>query len=185
MSTDRRHYREFALALAPAAAAVANYCDHAEHNEVVDRGWVTTAGATLERLAFDLAPTVGVDLLAAYAERLGSIERRNVLAGTAVFDGARAASSASTWRELQLVQAEHDRVYHPDVLGLSRSDQLRHYAFHLAKLVGAFATSDDDVELLARRLPDTLLFAIKLRTVMGERLPEEPLASSTDPTAAA
>jgi hypothetical protein len=168
-------FQSFALAAAPHAGAVANYCDHVEHNEDVATEWVVGAGEALARLALDLAAARDLDLIRLYAERLAAIEARNVLANPGGFDGRAAALAAETWRELQLVQSEHDRHYHPDVVGMARLDQLRHYAFHLAKIVGAFATPDNADDLVARRLPDTLLFAIKLRTVMGQRLSPEPL----------
>jgi hypothetical protein len=38
---------------------------------------------------------------------------------------------------------EHDRHFHPDVIGLRTLDQLRHYVLHLAKLVGVFAEAAD------------------------------------------
>lgn len=168
----------FALAVAPLAAAVANYCDHVEHNESADPSWVTDAGEKLGTAAFEHAAAVGRNLVQLYAARLASIEARNVLAGGSGFDGSEAALAASTWRELQLVQSAHDGAYHPDVVGMSRLDQVRHYAFHLAKIVGAFAENPEGDELLDRRLPDALLFAIKLRTVMGVPLPDAPLPHS-------
>jgi hypothetical protein len=167
--------RAFALAAAPLAAAVANYCDHVEHNEPAEPGWVIEAGERLTIIALELAATSGRDLVQLYAARLASIETGNVLAQSNSFDGGQAALAANTWRELQLVQSTHDRTYHPDVVGMSRLEQLRHYAFHLTKIVGAFAEARDDRELIDRRLPDALLFAIKLRTVMGSRLPNDPL----------
>jgi hypothetical protein len=167
--------RSFAFATAPLAAAVANYCDHVEHNEPAETTWVVDAGERLGQLALDFAQASNLDLVDLYANRLAAIEARNVLAGRGSFDGGEAARAAETWRDLQLVQAAHDRAYHPDVVGLSKYEQLRHYAFHLAKLVGAFAEARDDDELLNRRLPDALLFAIKLRTVMGTRLSDDPL----------
>lgn len=172
---DKSEFQRFALAAAPEAAAVANYCDHVEHNEAAEPGWVVDAANELSRLAFELAHDTGVDLLALYAERLATIEASNVLARPAGFDGRSAARSAATWRDLQLVQVEHDRCYHPDVFGLARFEQLRHYAFHLGKIVGAFAAASDPDELMNRRLPDVLLFAIKLQTVMGKRLGGDPL----------
>ena len=175
---DIAAFRDYALAAAPAAGAVGNYCDHVEHNEAVDTAWVLDAGDRLRDLALSFARAHELDLLELYARRLGAIESANVLKRDGGFDGAAAARAAGTWRELQLVQAEHDRTYHPDVVGLSRAEQLRHYAFHLAKIVGAFATAADEQELLERRLPDTLLFAIKLRTVMAKRMDDEPLARS-------
>jgi hypothetical protein len=172
---DSGQFERFALAAAPKAAAVANYCDHVEHNEAAETGWVLDAGSDLSRLAFEFAHAAGVDLLRLYAERLGAIESGNVIARPGGFDGRAAALAAASWRELQLVQVEHDRSYHPDVFGLARTEQLRHYAFHLAKIVGAFADAANPDELINRRLPDLLLFAIKLQTVMGKRLGDEPL----------
>jgi len=177
--------QDFALRVAPIAAGVANFCDHVEHNEIADRAWVIDAGAYLRVLACDQALTAGFSPLQLYAERLGDIEARNVLAHPGAYDGHRAALEASTWRELQLVQAEHDRHYHPDVLGLAKDEQLRHYALHLAKIVGAFAEPRGDQELVHRRLPDALLFAIKLLTVMSVRLPDEPLPRLMPPQRAA
>lgn len=167
--------RGFALATAPLAAAVANYCDHVEHNEPASPESVADAGARLGELAFEFASGVGRDLLELYAARLATIEGRNVLSDPTGFNGAAAALGATTWRELQLVQSAHDRTYHPDVVGMSKLDQVRHYAFHLAKIVGAFAEPREDDELFERRLPDALLFSIKLRTVIGTPLPDVPL----------
>lgn len=172
---DRSHFKQFALAAAPKAAAVANYCDHVEHNEAAETSWVIDAASDLSRLAFEFADATGVRLVELYAERLGVIEARNVVARPGGFDGHAAALAAETWRELQLVQVEHDRYYHADVVGLAKAEQLRHYALHLTKIVGAFAEARDAEELLNRRLPDTLLFAIKLNTVAGKRLADEPL----------
>jgi hypothetical protein len=175
-STVRANDRQaFALAVAPLAAAVANYCDHVEHNDPADPSWVTDAGEELSDLAFEHGTAGGYDLVQLYADRLATIEARNVLAEETAFDGSAAALAAATWRELQLVQSAHDRAYHPDVVGMSRLDQLRHYAFHLAKIVGAFAEGREESELFTRRLPDALLFAIKLRTVMGVRLSDDRL----------
>jgi hypothetical protein len=168
-----KDFREFALALALPAAAVANYCDHVEHNEVTETAWVTGAADKLQDLALGLATDAGLDLIELYAERLGAIEERNVLARPGGYDGHGAALGAETWRALQLVQVEHDRYYHADVVGLAKSEQLRHYALHLSKIVGAFAEARDAKELFNRRLPDTLLFSLKLHTVMGKRLPDE------------
>lgn len=170
-----RDAQEFALHLAPLTAAVANFCDHAEHNEVADRSWVLDSAVALRQLIADVCAREGLDLVDLYAERLGAIEARNVLAAPGAFDGHRAALEARTWRELQLVQADHDRWYHPDVIGLAKNEQLRHYALHLAKVVGAFAAPTDIDDLIQRRLPDALLFAVKLPTVMGVRLDDEAM----------
>jgi hypothetical protein len=172
-STSQFH--DFALATAPLAAAVANYCDHVEHNETAATESVVEAGNTLEGVASILASELRVDLIHLYAERLGAIEARNVVARPGGFDGHGAALAAETWRDLQIVQIEHDRYYHADIVGLAKVEQLRHYALHLAKIVGAFATAADSDDLISRRLPDALLFAIKLRTVMGKRLSDHPL----------
>ena len=178
---NHRDAQKFALHLAPLAAAVANFCDHVEHNEVADRAWVLDAAERLRALTSSLCAQEDLSLIDIYAERLGGIEARNVLAAPGAFDGHRVALEARTWRDLQLVQAEHDRHYHPDVIGLAKIEQLRHYALHLSKIVGAFAEPAAREDLLHRRLPDTVLFALKLSTVMGSRLSDEPLPGRTAP----
>lgn len=180
----------YALTLARLAADVANYCDHAEHNEEVSRSWILSTAAELRQLAMGVARAENIDLLATYGERLLAIETKNVLNSAESFDGRVAVQQAHTWRDLQLVQIQHDRFFHPDVLGLHKLDQLRHYSLHLSKLAGAFArwamNEVDEAEIISRRLPDALLFGIKLSTVMGEKLPMELLSgefASADPDA--
>ena len=173
-------YERPAVAIALAAASVSGYCDSAEHNETVDRRLVLEAGETLRSESLELGRTLGHDIFDLYARRLEAIEKRGVagaLPGS--FDGRVAAEGALTWLDLQVAQLAHDREYHPDVAGLSNFDQLRHYAFHLAKLAGVYVSARYDatarVDLEDRRLADTLLFGIKLSTVMGQRLDDSQL----------
>ena len=166
-----------ALAIAVASGDVANYCDHVEHNEVTDLGAVRRAGRDLRTTAVALSLEAKQDPVALYARRLATIEHRNVLWHEDALDGAALARSASTWRALQLVQAAHDKTYHLDVVGLAKANQLRHYALHVAKLAGSTAVvarGDGDLaDWLDRRVPDMLLFGIKLATVSGEKLPDD------------
>jgi hypothetical protein len=177
----RDRYADAVLSLARCAADVANFCDHVEHNEVADRRWVIDAATMLRRIACGLAQQDGQDLLELYALRLQAIEQRTPTWTAESIDGAALARQAGTWRDLQLAQAEHDRRYHPDVVGLAKYEQLRHCALHLAKLTGAAASVVQGVadagDFRARRLPDVLLFGLKLATIMGERLPERALVT--------
>jgi hypothetical protein len=173
-------YVGWALDLASTAAAVSNYCDHVDHNESASTDWISNAGHKMRGLACEIASHENLDLLTLYAARLGEIEARNPLSHPGSFNGNSQAAEATTWRALQLVQAEHDRHYHPDVIGLSKFNQLVHYAFHTAKLSGALADvargNADTRDFCNRRLPDLLLFGIKLATVTGKELPKKPLA---------
>lgn len=178
--TDRHQYIDWALTLSRSAAAVANFCDHVEHNEHAELAWVLGSAAEMRSLACAVAAAEGVDLRDLYAARLRAIERRNPHWTPETLDGGDLVEACVTWRDLQLAQAQHDRYYHPDVLGLTKQDQLRHYALHVAKLAGAVADvaqglADHD-DFVARRLPDLALFGIKLATVCGERLPEHAIA---------
>jgi hypothetical protein len=172
---------QIALRFSIASGAVSTFCDHVEHNEPADRDAVLGAAAELRAIAKELANAISVDVSYTYAERIEDIETRNLL-----FDGSAKfwseAEDAVTWRQLQLIQVEHDRHYHPDVIGLTKSEQLRHYAFHAAKLAGIFAlNADEDImrtmdrKEMKRLIADVAIFGIKLSTVMNERLPEEPL----------
>jgi hypothetical protein len=173
-------YQQASVRLARAAGEVANYCDSVEHNEATERAWVTESGATLREVATQLADAIGKDLVELYAARLAQIEQRGVAAALpGAFDGPAEARDARTWFDLQLVQVQHDRHYHPDVAGLTKYDQLRHYAFHLAKLAaavtGGLAEESQRADVSERRLADTLLFGLTLATVMGQRLGPTPL----------
>lgn len=166
-----------ALAIAVMSSDVADYCDHVEHNEPVDLEAVRGAGRDLRITAVALSLEADQNPVALYSSRLATIERRNVMWHEDALDGAALARSASTWRALQLVQAAHDKAYHVDVVGLAKANQLRHYALHVAKLAGStalVARGDGDLaDWLHRRVPDMLLFGIKLATVSGEKLPDD------------
>lgn len=73
-------------------------------------------------------------------------------------------------RELQRTQEEHDMKFHKDVMSWDRSKQIEHCAFHLTKIAGLFSTYCEkmhhgepyDVDkLVAERIPDILIFALK------------------------
>ncbi|HEX8105453.1 MAG TPA: hypothetical protein VF533_22755 [Solirubrobacteraceae bacterium] len=166
------------LELASIAGLVANVCDHAEHNEVADPADVRDAGQRLRAVALRLA---GDKAVALYRDRLSAIELRNVVHHADAFDGADLVPDAASWRQLQLIQIEHDRYYHLDVAGLTKAEQLRHYALHLTKLAAAAADAARGhlsvEDFTARRVPDMLLFGLKLATVTGEKLRNDPVSA--------
>lgn len=177
MRFSRADLVDAALDLATASAAVSNYCDHVEHNERTEIEDVRGAGAVLRSAAVRLSSLGGSDPVQLYARRLAVIETRHVLHTEDSFDGEAAALKVADWRALQLVQATHDRAYHADVVGLTKCDQLRHYALHVAKLAGATAQVARGelprTDWFERRVPDMLLFGLKLATVSSQRLPAE------------
>lgn len=176
---DRESLCGWLVGAAQAAASVANYCDHVEHNELTERSWVSDAAATFRRISIEMAAAADDDLQRLYVARIAQIEERNALWDPDRFNGSDLAAHSTSWRGLQLAQIEHDRHYHPDIVGLAKADQLRHCALHLAKLVGALADlmvdNLDEADFRARRLPDFLLFGLKLATLGGEKLPDQPL----------
>lgn len=160
-----------------AAAAVATYCDHSEHGQPVSREAVLKAARTLRLNSLAMARAAGEDPLGLYARRLVKIESESVLSRPVGFDPIQAVTATKTWTDLQRVQEQHDRHFHPDVFGLPRIEQLRHCALHAAKFPGALALLCDQRgswhQFLDRRLPDMLLFGLKLSTIMHERLPAQ------------
>lgn len=161
------------------AGLVATWCDRAEHNEGADRAELLCLGRRTRALGLLLLLEAGLDPLPAYAARLRDLEARNVLLDEAATDVASHLLAAKTWRQAQLVQAEHDRAFHPDVIGLPKVRQLQHYALHLAKLARHLqlaARSDENWRSwTAGRVADVLVFGVKLATVTNHRLPDEPL----------
>jgi hypothetical protein len=90
--------------------------------------------------------------------------------------GAEALSGAYRWEDVQVAQIIHDRQFHPDVFGLSKIDQLRHYTFHVTKLAGLLADAADTDSWAGfrdERLADIAIFGVKLATVCNERLPSD------------
>jgi hypothetical protein len=175
MRTAHRAALESALGeVASATATVARFCDYSEHVEPTDVSAIAEAAAVLRSAALKLADDLAVDAVALYGERLDIVERRYVLGIVGGFEGGAHVELAETWRDLQLIQGHHDRLYRPDVSGLSRADQLRHVCIHLAKLVGALAQPDLDV-VRTKVIPDVLLFGLKLSTIIGQELKSSPV----------
>lgn len=165
--------------LALAAGEVALYCDRAEHAEEADVALLRSCAERLLNLSVRTSQALRCDVFVLYATRLGAVERRAAVVPGGAFDGAAAAAAAETWRDLQHVQAAHDRDHHPDVMGLARLDQVRHCAFHVAKIVSWAARAREDDRDLPHvrdvRIPDALLFGLKLATLARVRLPSAAL----------
>lgn len=169
------------------AANLASFCEHVEHNEPTRTDVVAHASTQLRRTAQNLASASGLSLKDLYASRIRAVEEASFLAtaplpgNTTNFDGANAAQKASTWQHLQTAQLLHDRQFHPDVFGLSKIDQVRHYTFHVTKLAGLLAEAIDNEDWSAfeqTRLADIAIFAVKTATVCNVRLPETPIDSA-------
>jgi len=170
--TDHMH------ALVRAGGMVGKYCDRSEHAEGPVAVFVEV-GTVLRAQAVMLAQELGQELGELYAHRLHRVEVRNPAYALGEFDGLAAVRAAVTWRDWQLAQLRHDRTYHPDVFGLSKYEQVRHFAFHLQYLTWladeASTTSALQSSYISDRIPDVLLFGLKFATVAGHALPPEPL----------
>ena len=171
--------RNFCL-LAHAAANLASFCEHVEHNEPIQVADATDASASLRCIALDLCITSGISLVEAYATRIREIEETSLLQyslfsnGASRLSGADVLDSATTWKQIQVGQLIHDRQFHPDVFGLAKLDQIRHYTFHVTKLVGLFLScieKDTWVSFQNDRLADIAIFGVKLATVCNVELP--------------
>lgn len=158
--------------VAQATAAVARYIDRTEHNEPADSSALASTAGRLRQAAELLAHLFQVDLLEAYATRIAEIELRTAYEPL-LPRPSEAIRRAVSWRDVQIAQLRHDRHYHPDVFGLSRRDQLVHVTLHLCKISGALAElleSDSWLDFTQRRLPDLLLFGVKMSTLAGQSL---------------
>ncbi|MCY4134421.1 MAG: hypothetical protein OXG30_05860 [bacterium] len=170
-------------ALVRSAAACAAFCEHIEHNEPTTTHEVVAAAQVLRDTAAQLAHKSGLSLCEAYAARIRGVEETSLLRYTSgpegtELAGARAAAAATRWDEIQAAQLIHDRQFHPDVFGLSKVDQLRHYTFHVTKLAGLLVDAIDQGtwdSFRDERLADVAVFGIKLATVCNERLPALPI----------
>ncbi len=173
-------------AVVRAAASLAAYCEHVEHNEAHAVDDPATAGDSLRAIALALACEAGVSLLELYRARIEAIEAGSIHSATAIdgiveMPGADALRHAATWRHVQIAQLLHDRRFHPDVFGLSKLEQLRHYTLHVTKLAGLLIDAEEPDawrQFAQHRLPDLAVFGVKLATVCNRALPDEAVDSA-------
>ena len=167
-------------ALTRAAADLAGFCEHIEHNESNSIGIAARAGDQLREIAANLSARSGISLTSAYAARIRAVEEKSLLRHVSLFEsavtlpGAEVLASAQTWDEVQIGQLIHDRQFHPDVFGLSKLEQIRHYTFHVTKLAGMFADALDNnawPTFQKERLADIAVFGVKIATVCNIELP--------------
>lgn len=173
-------------ALVRAAASLASYCEHVEHNEahVVDDA--VQAGDSLRAIGVALARAAEVSLLELYRARIEAIEAASLHSATAIdgivdMPGVDALRHATTWRQVQIAQVLHDRRFHPDVFGLPKLEQLRHYTLHVTKLAGLLVDAgepDGWRQFAHHRLPDLAVFGVKLATVLNRALPDVAVESA-------
>lgn len=179
---------ENAYVLVRVAGSIAVHCDRSEHNEDVLKDTLRTQGSLLRDLAVGLAVDNNLDLVELYASRLEGLEARHPMGDSGLFDGGGAARVIESWSDAQQVQYKHDIYYHPDVSGMPKFNQVRHYAFHVSKLAMLTLeaalenehSTDDHIraDFWTLRLADILIFGIKLATVTGERLSTSPILRS-------
>ena len=177
---------ESARGLIRVAAALAGFCEHVEHNEPTIHQMPIDAARRLRAIAVDLATTTEIDLARSYATRIAQVEATSLhsqVPGSSIpfLPGADAMTSAATWADFQVAQVVHDRQFHPDVFGLSKIDQLRHYTLHVTKLAGLLIDaidSNDWPSFSPDRLSDLAIFGVKIATTCNERLPASPLTTT-------
>jgi hypothetical protein len=168
------------------AAALASFCEHVEHNEPTLLQLPIDGAHRLRGIAAVLAAGFGVDLQQAYASRIRQVEEASLYSRQPgeerrTAPGADAMDHASTWSDIQIAQVLHDRHFHPDVFGLSKIDQLRHYTFHVTKLAGLLIDAIDSNDwdgFVSRRLADLAIFGVKISTACNDRLPDTPVKAT-------
>ncbi|MDA2922193.1 hypothetical protein MYX07_02905 [Patescibacteria group bacterium AH-259-L07] len=87
---------------------------------------------------------------------------------------------------LQQFQYEHDQMFHDDIFQMENNHQIRHIAFHAAKIAGRLADYFDKLdhqehdnanvilkEIKNRRAPDLFIFALMLANRLNLNLEEE------------
>lgn len=174
---------EHLSAMITAAGQLADNCEHLEHNEGA-RCQTTAIGDSLRQTASRMAHQAGFSLGQLYAVRIWGVESSSSLRFVGSLDrvelsGFKIMMEARTWLQFQIGQIVHDRQFHPDVFGLEKREQMRHYSFHVTKLVWLMdraARGDFPLDkFYATRTPDIALFGIKLATLFDQELPDEPI----------
>ncbi len=179
-TVDREFLEAIQRDFTRAAADLASFCEHVEHNEPNSVKSAASAGDRLREIASQLAIRSEISLVAKYAARIRDVEANSLLRHVILFDdeeglaGTEALTVATTWNELQISQIIHDRQFHPDVFGMSKVNQIRHYTFHVTKLAGLLIDAidgDDWAAFQESRLADIAIFGVKIATVCNVKLP--------------
>ena len=161
--------------LESAVNLLSTLCDHLEHCEPNNVNNINLAGKELRQIAVELARQNNVSLRDVYAQRLSKMETDSVLRLTSTCSPSEMIARAQTWHDLQVGQILHDDQFHPDVFGLSKYNQLRHYALHVSKLPDHLskAIAGNSMEVFCQeRLADIVAFGVKLATLRNEALPK-------------
>jgi len=161
-------------ALVSALGLIADYCDRIDHNEATDVTQVQRAAEEIRALGAIQATLRRATLGSVWADRIEEFEAAHPALG--VSDVPSQIRRAATWHELQAAQYEHDRIYHPDILGLPKREQLLHSLIHLVKSAADLAREDTAGRSVTglkaqRRGIDCVIFSVKIATLCGQRLP--------------
>lgn len=174
-------------ALTKVAADLAAFCEHVEHNEVNSVYDAARAGDRLRQIAAELSARSGISLAATYAARIREVEEKSLMRHMPLFAqgpelaGAHALDSADNWDQVQIGQIVHDRQFHPDVFGLPKIEQIRHYTFHITKLAGLLVDAIENKDWITfqhQRLADIAIFGVKIATVCNIQLPTSAVDST-------
>lgn len=164
-----------------ASGQLADACEHIEHLEQPHYR-VASVSRCLIEISVAMAADLNRDLRQAYIDRIFAVESdsyHRLEADSRInLAGYDKLVEAQTWRQIQIGQIYHDRRFHPDVFGLSRREQLRHYSFHVSKLPWRLAEAIDanrPDDFYDVRLADVALFGVKLASLIDWKLPQTPV----------
>lgn len=82
--------------------------------------------------------------------------------------------------QLQQRQYLHDKDFHPDILGLSTADRLKHFTLHNAKYAARFAAEEDseDSKVFLATLTDAFVIILATANTLLQRLELDKMGSS-------
>ncbi|MYB40511.1 hypothetical protein F4X86_04595 [Candidatus Saccharibacteria bacterium] len=167
------------------AGSLATHCERVDGNEKTSVKEVEEVVRNLLLTAFSLAQNAGVDLDKIYEEKIKQVEEsrpdsRLLGASPAILNAPKFFESPMTWRDMQINQVQHNRLFQEHIFGRAKYDQLCLYALQLMSLLGSMERyRHGGLAGLNRYAGDLAVLGLNLSILQNMELPDRP--ASEDP----
>lgn len=172
---------ELVLSLMRVCGDLAQRCLNAKRDVEGDRRAFRFAGRSLRLNGTELICAIGHNPLEDCAGRLRETASEKGVSYTPAFGQEANRDVLPSWRDLQLAEAEHQRLCDLEIAGLPLQQQMCRYAISLTAIAGAVAQAVESYAVEDeswRAFVDLLLISLRFSTIAGESLTDHPVPRS-------
>lgn len=173
--SNQSNEKQFVLA----AATLSKHCEHVEHCESNSVNDINLVSEKLLQIALSIAIENKINLAEVYLKKLQTVEAKKHLQKTLLNEDpslqAGPLTKDITWQKIQINQLIYDRQSEPNMLGIPKYEQVRHYALQITKLASLLFEATENNQLkdfCDKHLADIAIIGVKLATLRGIKLPD-------------